>query len=362
MHILTIGGHSNCRATGANPMQNVLKTIKGLLAAVGAVVGGITAIFSAVGFLAETSHARLLGLPDLAIAIENYLLTGARFFTDVVILMPHYALLMLIDFLLLLLGRVVPVLLIFLIAGLIWIAFRRFAGATRFQPIAEKLRNNLFHGAAGLVVLLIGLLIAWIYFLPWIVDPLKERDLLFTDMDLALLFASPPVKASLSQNLMLARETVLVRHFGIVLFLTIGFVALAFFTYRVLKRLRPSAARKPTYRIAALLCYVFFFLVAVTVLCLPMNYGVLLGSNHRPVLEIESAASQSADQADSGVERLALLKRDGSFLYLYAPQSRTISMHDQNEFKNMRVIGNSNIFNPYEFKVGDQPRNEMEDQ
>ncbi len=57
---------------------------KKFITIVGSIVGGIVALFAASGFLAETMLASVLGISEIRIGYEQYVMTGAKFFLSVV--------------------------------------------------------------------------------------------------------------------------------------------------------------------------------------------------------------------------------------------------------------------------------------
>jgi hypothetical protein len=61
--------------------MSIVDYAKKFLMFVGSSIGGLTAIFYAIGFLSETSRSVFLGIPYFMLFSERYLYTGARFFS-----------------------------------------------------------------------------------------------------------------------------------------------------------------------------------------------------------------------------------------------------------------------------------------
>lgn len=78
-------------------LENLIKQSVGFVKLAGSLVGGLTALFYAAGFLAWNSRRIFLGLPELEIVDIRYLITGAQFFVSLplrffvgILAFPHW--------------------------------------------------------------------------------------------------------------------------------------------------------------------------------------------------------------------------------------------------------------------------------
>ena len=309
-------------------LEKLFEPAKRFLGIIGASVGGITAIFYGFGFLAVQAHHSFLGLTHISVDFNQYLFTGGRFFayfpTMVVYLFEMTFTLVSLHF-----EWLLFTLAMFAIFRLLWLIslFRR---AT--SSLGGFIKKFLIRFLTSIQIVF-NLILLWL-FLSFSLEIVEERNWLFREAASGSLWLLDP--SAQSSNI---RQ----QHFAKLLIIA----ALSIFVLIGLENLRTRSAqkksnsKKPIWR--SILSIPALFLVALQVLYLPVNYGILLLPNKYPMVEVALHDAELARVLEP-LQPLVLLHREGDDYFFYSPEKRKIWQFHRNELSVIIRMHEANIF------------------
>ncbi len=323
-------------------IENAFEPTKRFLGVIGASVGGLTAIFYVVGFLAMHAHNRFLGLTHISIDFNEYLFNGGQFFAY----LPHLAVYFL-DLLLAFAENDFGLLVIIIIAiAILWLLLQiRFIKniKNRLIPLVNSIAKRFIF--IQQVIFNLALLIL---FITISLDVVEQNGFLFNDIthnDYWLIDAS---------NEGFSRRQ---QYFSGLLIMAI----LSLLTYAMLEKWRqqPVESNNPVkapwrsiFSVSALL------LIILQLLYLPVNYGILIISNYYPTVEFDLKKGMPEGFLKEG-NPLVLIHREGDDYFFYSRRQMKTWQFHRSDFSWLTRMKEVNIFEQSDYKNKGLP-NEQE--
>ncbi len=326
-------------------LRKLSEPLQKLFGFVGASLTGITAVFTAAGFLAERARLTMLGLPSTTFDLQQYLETGARFLAFLPLYLGmafYYSVLGVLSALLnWLAGRPVVAVVLLLAAalsGILWVYMRRrrkaaraaradaaageaepaagpFGAIRRFPArfVGDHLTGLLF------VFLLVQFLGAY-----QLTQALEVSNLLFEPTlgaDTIPHATFSIVKTETLKNWIVAGQAVqAAQYLGWLFLITL---LTGWGLHFVLKLYRESGLENPRFwQITWFAGSLLLLLTQVTLL--PINYGILLTSNRFVEVTVVYAEAEAEDGARPLEDPLYLLHETGSGFYFYSSTLRKV--------------------------------------
>lgn len=303
---------------------------------------GVTALFTAVGFLAERSHLYMLGFTSIPVDLNQYLYTGARFFAYLPILLLSTLGLGVLDVARKYLQVFAASLLALLLLNLLF----------RIQPLRNFKRwlldccKTLVHAhRTGLLFLLIFLQFIGIYHL---LITTQVTNLLFVQRSSRVSNALFPVDADvLAGWIANKQDDSLFEYMGVLFLIAVATTMALWFLTAAFRRQQetvPSVWQSTWLGINLLLLGTQFIL-------LPINHGILLLPNSYPMVSITLKSSNGhvgngwqQAAAISPSEKLPLLHQQDDRFYLYSPAAARVWLLRSSEIESVAYFGMADIF------------------
>jgi len=310
--------------------EKTVEPAKRFLGVTGASAGGLTAIFYVVGFLAMQAHHSFLGLTHISVDFNQYLFSGGMFFAYF------------------------PSLVIYFWEVLFEIAARDFTwplyviGAimlinlllriTLFRRLLNKLGdlvNKLAIRSVTGLQILFNLLLLWL-FLTFSLKLASQNNWLFAG-------AHPDFSWLIDATVEGSAQR---QRFFAGLF---GMAILSGFIMALLEKWRRSNNSEPDKSIktpwGAVLSISATLLLALQLLYLPVNYGILIVSRNYPVAEFGLGKKQSRNLA-ALQQPLILIHRELEDYFFYSREQKKIWQLRRGELTWLTRTGEMNIFAP----------------
>ncbi len=288
--------------------EKVFEPAKRFLGVIGASVGGLTAIFYVIGFLAMQAHHTFLGLTHISIDFNKYLFTGGQFFSyfPVLVIVLYESLFEIIashfEWLLYAISAIVIVRLLLLIQ-----LIRRLI--SHFGSAAKKLTIRYIT-----VLQILFNLVLLLLFLEFSLEIVDEKNWLFRSTDTASSWLiDTTAEGSFKRQEYFAK--------------LLAMAILSVFALVLLEYLRRQPNSKTNTPVKApwrsVLFISAFFLIVLQWLYLPVNYGILIISNRYPTVQIglRDYQQMAAMEADAP---LFFLHREGDDYFFYNRKQRKI--------------------------------------
>lgn len=308
--------------------EKAFETAKSFLGVIGASVGGLTAIFYVVGFLAVQAHHSFLGLTHVSVDFDQYLFTGGLFFTAF------------------------PRLVIYFWDSLFEIAARNFEWLLyalaavvvlrlllRFKLISNGL-NGLRHALRKLAIRYVTLLqvvfnlALLVLFLSVSLELVHQNNSLFADIDPSFSWLIDTTDDGSNRRQ---------KYFAGLLAMAI----LSILVHALLEhwRLQPNAKTGEPVQAPwrSVLSISAVFLVILQLLHLPVNYGILLISKSYPTVEI-GLRNDQLEGLPAPSQQLILIHRDGDDHFFYNREQRKIWQIRRADLAWLTRTGEANIF------------------
>ncbi len=281
---------------------------------------GISAVFTAVGFLAERSRLVMLGFVDIPVDLNQYLYTGAKLFGYLPFILVYGAVLNLLSALTS--SWVLLVAVILVVLSVLWWVLGRFDRVKTFnQKILKGLQQLLFMWRLPLITLLVMGQFMAIYqlFIAVQIDNLlfdTSRTTALQETDIVGMQSQHDLRGAI----LAGNETGLVEYISLLLLVA---VATGFLIWGFLKLARRSKDENPgaSEQFGIVVTLVLF---CTQLILIPINFGILLLPNHFPVVKVvfEEAKKETLDVPTES--RLVLLSRQQGDVYLYSPREKRI--------------------------------------
>jgi len=311
--------------------EKAFEPAKRFLGVIGASVGGLTAIFYVVGFLAVQAHHRFLGLTQLSVDFNQYLFSGGLFFAAF------------------------PRLAIYFWESLLEIPARNFewllyalaaialTGLLLRIKLIRNLANSLGNGLRKLAIRYVTVLqiafnlVLLILFLSFSLEVVNQNNWLFADGDPAYSWLIDTTNESANRRQ---------QHFVGLL----GLAILSILVHTLLEHWRHQPNAKSGEQVKAPWRSVFsisaLLLIILQLLYLPVNYGILLIPNSYPTAEFGLRNNQLEGLPPSG-QPLILVHREGDDYYFYSREHKKIWQVRREDMTWLTRTGEVNVFAPY---------------
>ncbi len=328
-------------------LRKLSEPLQKLFGFVGASLTGITAVFTAAGFLAERARLTMLGLPSTTFDLQQYLETGARFLAFLPLYLGmafYYSVLGVLSALLnWLAGRPVVAVVLLLAAalsGILWVYVRRRrkagrraayagdageaeAGETASPPGEKPWFPARFVGDHLTGLLFVFLLVQFLGAYQ-LTQALEVSNLLFEPTlgaDTIPHATFSIVKTETLKNWIVAGQAVqAAQYLGWLFLITL---LTGWGLHFVLKLYRESGLQNPRFwQITWFAGSLLLLLTQVTLL--PINYGILLTSNRFVEVTVVYAEAEAEDGARPLEDPLYLLHETGSGFYFYSSTLRKV--------------------------------------
>jgi|GEM_PF-2322375 len=299
---------------------------------------GITAVMTAVGFLAERAHLAMLGFTTIPADLNQYLYTGARFFALLPMLIINSIGLTTLD----LARKYLLYFAAILLALLIFKLLLRIAVLNKlWRKLLEKIGQLVANHRNVFLFFLILLQFTGIYFY---LAAIPISNLLFLE-------SSPDVNVQsfsflqtnaqvLTTWITAPNETALFQHLGRLVLITLF---LGVILWQLVATFRKDQKVKPRLW-QNIWIGVNLVLFGTQLILLPINYGIVLLPNKFPVVTVTFEDEVAVPFQAIQNERLALLHEKGGSFYLYSRETAQVWLVRQNQLHSLVYLGMADIF------------------
>jgi membrane protein YdbS with pleckstrin-like domain len=303
---------------------------------------GISAVFTAVGFLAERSHLYMLGFTAVPVDLNQYLYTGARFFAYLPITLLSAIGLGVLD----VARRYFLFFSAFVLAVLMLNLIFRIPFLKKFKVwLIELLKAFVRSHRSGILFVILILQFAGIFLL---ILTTQVTNLLFEQPTQPAAATYLPVNAEiLSSWIVNKRSNELFEYMGLlflIALLTIAMIWQVTATYRRKEASRPGFW--PTIWLG-----INLMLLGTQLILLPINYGILLLPNSYPAVSVTfKMRAEPTTGETSGLpawpqdERLVLLHQQGNRFYFYSQRAKKIWLVRSDEVRSVVYHGMNDLF------------------
>jgi len=311
--------------------EKAFEPAKRFLGVIGASVGGLTAIFYVVGFLAMQAHHHFLGLTHISVDYSQYLFSGGLFFAYFPNLVVYFW-----DSLLEVPARNFE----WLLYGLAAIVVVRLLLRIKLiRNLVNSVGNTLRRLAIRYVVVLqvVFNLVLLVLFLTSSLKLVQQSKWLFADPDPAYSWLIDTTEDGSNQRQ---------KYFAGLL----GVAILSILVHALMEhwRVQPNAKTgepvkspwRSIFSISALL------LIILQLLYLPVNYGILLITKSYPTVEF-ALRNDQPEVLPATANPLILIHREGDDYYFYSREHKKIWQIRRADFTWLTRTGEVNIFDQY---------------
>lgn len=308
--------------------EKAFEPAKRFLAVIGASVGGLTAIFYVVGFLAVQAHHRFLGLTHISVDLNQYLYSGGLFFAAFPWLAIYFW-----DRLLEIPAR-----------NFEWFLFALIAIALAGLLLRIKWIKNLV-GSLGIrlgklavscvtMIQIVFNLVLLIVFISFSLEIVNQDNWLFADghPDYAWLVGTTHENSNRRQQ-----------HFVGLL----GLAILSILVHALLEYWRrqpnPKSGEKVRAPWRSIFSITALLLIILQLLYLPINYGLLLIPNSYPTAEFGLRHTKLDSLPTSG-QPLVLIHRESDDYYFYSREHKKIWQIRRSDMNWITRMGDVHIF------------------
>ncbi len=311
--------------------EKAFEPAKRFLGVIGASVGGLTAIFYVVGFLAMQAHHHFLGLTHISVDYSQYLFSGGQFFSYFPNMVVYFW-----DSLLELAARNFEWLLYALTA---LVVARLLLRIKLIRNLVNSLGNTLRKLAIRFVIVLQVLfnLVLLVLFLTLSLKLVQQNDLLFE--------AAVPGYSWLI-DMTAEGSNQRQKYFAVLL----GVALLSILAHAPLEHWRHQPNAKTGEQVTApwrsVLSISALLLIILQLLYLPVNYGILLISKNYPTAEF-ALRNDHPDGLPTFGTPLILIHREGDDYYFYSRQHKKIWQIRRTDLTWLTRTGEVNLFDQH---------------
>ncbi|MBN1480869.1 hypothetical protein EH223_00120 [candidate division KSB1 bacterium] len=299
--------------------DRILEPAKKFITVVGSSVGGFTALFLAAGFMAERLHLSILGISEVSISNQDFVMTGGKFYLT---LIPSFILGLLSE------PAIVAILLIVMVTSLIVHKIRQKRKKARKSRTAQH--RAIWFILIQCFLFLVSLLSLFLSF----------RVLEFQD----ILYAGQLPDVFMAQNS--DSLTPFHQRYQLLVILTIFFLIAAFLTEKYQKEYAQAKNGGTVSHILAFYAPFFFYVIVLfQILMLPLNFGgMLCVSKSYPIVTL-TFSEENLFQDIRAPFRCAVLNESDEELMLYSPLRCQCWRVKKTFIREIRTVTRGNLFN-----------------
>lgn len=296
---------------------------------------GMSAVFTAAGFLAERSHLHMLGFTLPPADLNLYLYTGARFLAYLPLTSLTAIGLGTLDlgkrYFLVFFAAILGLIFIHLLLKIGWL--KRLAGSAG-RALESAVRAN----SAMLLFLLVLLQFVAIYSL---LQTTQVSNILFSQPEAERTAPGFPVAKTTIASWIVQQDVIALFKYMGVLFLLI--ILSVYFLWRLTSTIR----QKKTAKISlwqSIWLGINLLLVGTQLILLPINYGILLIPNEYPRVSVTLQSGDAAQALLPVDSQLYLLLQQPDRFYFYVPDKKQIWMLKSADVRRVIHHGLADVF------------------